>query len=98
MLVKAGHRDLLESDPNEATGIKAVLAFIRLIMVRMRESHYGFPAERNGELVVAFPQSLSWDTLSQSEFQPIANDVYAIIEEILGITIKELLKEAKETL
>lgn len=68
--------------------------FIAEVIRRTRETGYAFPAEHSHALAVAFPRSINWDTLDQAEFSPIAQKVYALIEEIIGVKIEELKENA----
>lgn len=64
--------------------------FVSDVIRRTRLSGYAFPALHGHGLAIAFPRSIDWETLDQSEFSPIAQKVYDIIEEILGVKIDEL--------
>ena len=89
LLVKAGYRDVLHNSDVD---------FIKNVITYTRERGYGFPAEHSGGLAVAFPRSVNWQTLDQKAFNPVAEKVYAIIEEIIGVPIKELRDKANDTL
>jgi hypothetical protein len=77
------------SEPGEAE-----VDFLIRVLTKTREAGYAFPVEFRGEVAVAFPRSINWETLDQREFNPIAESVYALIEEALGTQIKELKANA----
>jgi hypothetical protein len=63
-----------------------------------QERGYAFPAEHSGGLAVAFPRSISWEELDQKAFNPIAEAIYALIEEAIGTSIETLKEKTKETI
>lgn len=89
LLVQAGHRDVIHDNPDHPSA-----EFITAIVSRVRETGYAFPAVHCGALAVAFPRSINWETLDQKDFNPIAESVYAVIEDVLQVSIKELQANA----
>jgi hypothetical protein len=76
---------VIHDDPNQPRA-----NFVADVIRRTRESGYAFPALHSHALAVAFPRSVDWETLDQSEFSPISAKVYTIIEEAIGISIEDL--------
>jgi len=95
--VKAGHRDIILADPSGP-----MVEFIKAVLKRIEDAdigfRYGFPAVKGDMIAVAFPRSISWSTLSQEEFSPIANEIYAILEDIIGVDTATLIEKTKETI
>lgn len=93
LLVKAKHRTIIAMEPGE----EQVAFLIRLLALTRASGGFAFPAEHNGQIVIATPKSISWSELDQPSFAPIAESVYRIIEDVLGTDLKTLKAQAKET-
>lgn len=86
--MEVGHCDIATSHPGESE-----TDFIIRIIEATRRSGYAFPISTPGAIGFAFPRSVDWNTLDQFEFSPIANAIYAIIEAVLKVPIKEIFHE-----
>lgn len=96
LTVKAGHREILGERLQHNVGDPLrMVDFIGRVLTRVRDrGGYAFAVEHNEAIVVMLPRSIDWDTLDQQEFSPIATAIYAIIEQILKVSIEELKANA----
>jgi hypothetical protein len=64
--------------------------FVRPINLRLDDGEFA------NRLRVYVPDSIEYEKLGEEEFRPIKESVFEIIQMVLGVTIEDLLKAAKE--
>ena len=48
-----------------------------------------------GKMRASFPKSIEWAKVSQEEFSPIADAVFEIIENVVGVSVDNLVRETE---
>lgn len=88
LLCRVGHRKTTVIETEEAAS--AVLVVEAAFKAA---GSYAFVRPYGAGLAVYAPRSLSWDQLDQKKFNPIRDEVSALIESIVGVSADQLLKE-----
>lgn len=88
LLCKVGHRNTTVIETEEpASAVLVVEAAFRAA------SSYAFVRPYGAGLAVYAPKSISWDEMDQKKFWPIRDAVSAVIEQVIGVSADQLLKE-----
>lgn len=96
LLCKAGYREVTEIATPQFEGEPAVARLLALAMeaaIRAADG-IGFvrPAADGSRVAVYKAKSIAWDKLDQAQFNEIRSRVEAIIEQVIGVSGDELLK------
>lgn len=88
LLCRVGHRKTTVIETEEpASAVLVVEAAFKAA------GSYAFVRPYGAGLAVYAPRSLSWDKLDQKKFNPIRDEVSAVIESVIGVSADQLLKE-----
>lgn len=84
LLCKVGHRDIIGERLSQDSGdLNRMASFLSRVLPRARDT-YCFATIHNEWIVLVFPKSTNFATVDEIEFRPIAMQVYALIDEVLG--------------
>jgi len=93
--VKAGYRDILGERLHHYEGdIVRMSEFIEKAIALSRKK-YSFVTIHNGSIVVLSPKSIAYSELDQTQFQVVADKVFGVLESESGISVSQMMEEAK---
>ena len=92
---KAGYADHIAFPTGTQEALKLMAKRIggdgRYCFIDERETKDGW------QTFVFTPKSIAYDEMDETEFKPLRTAVFEVIEEVLGITVDELMYQTKET-
>jgi hypothetical protein len=100
LLCEAGHCDIVGERLRQDGGDSVRMGRLcDMILERMisNDVRYFFWDDKDPRNVVALvPRSIRFESLDEREFAPVREKVFGIIEEILGVPVDTLRREAKK--
>lgn len=73
--------------------LEKMIDFFGMAMHAVKVHGFGQPVvTETGHLELVVPKSIAWAELDEKEFRPIAEEIYALIEDHTGLKIKEWKK------
>ena len=97
LLVKAGHRETREIPVTFLEEYPILTPLTRLTIEAVLREAGPFPVinpnASAGTLSITWSKSIAWSELDQRKFSPIAEAVEQTIEQELGVTAEQLLRE-----
>ena len=98
LLVQAGYHNVIGQNLTEDSGdVYRMADFTARILQHTRTTGSSGFVEITGEhsIIVKFPKSISWRTLDQKAFTPIAEAIFQIVEHETGIKTEDLKKHTE---
>jgi hypothetical protein len=98
LLVTAGYTNVTSIPIQEIAGDPKLMALVRLaveatVAASASRGSYAFVRVFNGGIEILSPRSIRWGELDQKAFGPVREAVESLIENALGVTADQLLRE-----
>lgn len=97
LLVKAGYAErlgnllsIIRPTPEKLTD------FLQMCVHAIKTHGHGFLAVESEYAEFHVPKSIAWAELDQKEFAPIADEVFAQIEGVMGVRVNQLRRQAEQ--
>lgn len=99
LLCRVGHvqKPFDEIPVPDGTDPGVVAAIVVRLIGRVKdEGKWAFPRVGTGRIRIYVPATINWDDVDQKAFAPVAQAVFEEIENILGVTVDQLLEERSQ--